>query len=174
MLKKLPLQLDSTNVSSLQSAKRELTKSYAAVEVYSESFVKTTALWLTSNFCSKLRVLKFSFMEFKCGEGKLLRKTFQALHELEELTMHQCDLLDFPRKIETTTMTNLKSITFFATHLGVSLMKPRKEATKVLTFYSFCHFSRHRSWRSSRSLERRTSNHRHLSFPSSLNSPSTN
>lgn len=108
----------------LQHGKNELSRSYSQVNVSFLEFGKSTGLWLTSNFCSGLRVLKMMHVELKIADKKLFRKTFQALHNLETLQMSECDIDDFENSmlstIERVEMKALKDIHFSSTHLGVS------------------------------------------------------
>lgn len=124
-MKKLPLQLNKENIKKMQEAKRVLTRTYTSVEVGSEKFDKIAALWLTSNYCSKVRVLKFSTMKFQATDSKLLRKAFQALQDLEILHMEECEVLNYSpsliANIEPIVMKNLKDIYFRSTHLSVNL-----------------------------------------------------
>lgn len=120
-LKKLHLKLDSD--SSPTEGKAQLTRSYSQVNLSFLQFNTSTGLWLTSDFCSNLRVLKIMHMEFKMSDEKLLRKTFQALQHLETLQMYECDIESFNNSmvntIEHVEVKTLKSIHLSATHLGV-------------------------------------------------------
>lgn len=125
---KLPLQISAENALNLKDARKELSRSYSSVEVYTDSFIKNTALWLTSNHCSKLCILKFSFMDFKMGckaDMKLWEKTLLSLHNLKDLTMIHCGLNGgycnvLEPLIQPVKMERLNKITFRFTHLAVS------------------------------------------------------
>lgn len=82
-----------------------------------------------SSFCSKLRILKFSFMKFKlfnAADHKLLQKTFQSLHNLEELTMNDCGFEGYTSALDSTlhavNIESLKKITLISTHHSVSIL----------------------------------------------------
>lgn len=124
-LKKLRLQLNID--SSLTQGKKDLTRNYAHVNIKYVTFSKNIGLWLSSNFCSFLRVLKITNMDFSIGKDKkLLRKTFQALQHLETLLMRECDIDDSKSSeqdsIEPVEIKSLKSVELLTTHLAVSLI----------------------------------------------------
>lgn len=112
--------------STLKKGKDELTRSYSQVNITFLKFDKSTGLWLTSNFCSNLRVLKIMHMDFKIADKKLFRKTLESLHSLETLKMSECDISGYENSmqdtIEPVEIKSLKNIHLSATHLGVSLI----------------------------------------------------
>lgn len=130
-LKKLKLMLIPDKVKDLQKGKEELSRTYASVfvqgtdEMIAESkFTKNTALWLSSNYCSRLRDLTISFMSFKNSDLKLFRKSLETLHQLESFTLHNCDINGYENSmqssIEPAQLDNLKNLHLYSSHLIVS------------------------------------------------------
>lgn len=127
--------------STLQKGKNDLTRSYSQVNISFLKFEKSTGLWLTSNYCSSLRVLKIMHMDFKIADKKLLRKTLESLHSLETLLMSECDINGYENskqcEIEPVIMNSLKNIHLSATHLGVSYIHIPKSLFHLYRYSSF-------------------------------------
>lgn len=124
-LRKLVLQLNGQNQSKLQDAKLQLSRQYRAAEVTFKDFSKTTALWITSHFCLKLRVIHFMGVNLNAADAKIFCKTLQSLQELDTLTMFLCDLRGYSDegilKIDGALVPKLKEIRLLTSHLGVGI-----------------------------------------------------
>lgn len=124
-MRKLILKLDAENENKFKEAKNELTRSYAQVHISFTEFTKNTGLWLTSNYCSRLRVLEITYMKLNIEDVKLFKKTFQALHHLEKVIMLQFEIDGYENSMQTTIepakVESLKSIEMYNTHLAFLL-----------------------------------------------------
>jgi Leucine-rich repeat (LRR) protein len=137
-LKKLKLMLKPDKMKDIQKAKEELTRPYANVyirgsdETYNNEsymkFSKNTAKWLTSHFCSRLRDLRISSVRFQIPELKLFKKSLQSLHQLENLSLYNCDIDDYENSMQSSVtaepvhLESLKNLYVSSSHLVVSLI----------------------------------------------------
>lgn len=114
LLSKMPLWLTTANTKNFQEARKALTRSYSEVYIKHSKFTKNIALWLTSNFCSKLTNLEMAGVTFNFSDYKLIRKTFQSLHHVERMVFFAAELEDFDQtvfsQVEPVEMVNLQNI----------------------------------------------------------------
>lgn len=111
----------------MDEAKKDLSRSYASVMIGiggNQTFTNTHGKWLTSDFCSHLKDLVLFGINVKFAESKLIHKTFQALHQLENLSFNLCDIYGFDNskqnRDEAVLCESLKTIELDLSHFGVS------------------------------------------------------
>lgn len=134
-LRKLILKLDSETENKFTEAKNELTRSYAQVHITFADFTKNTGLWLTSYYCSKLRVLEITYMNLKIADLKIFKKSFQALHQLERLNLLQCDIDGYENSmqasIEPAKIESIKTLEMYKSHLAFLLLLQTPNLTSL-------------------------------------------